>query len=604
MYRSQLLASRLLRRPSCGKGLQHARSPAPIAHHTCALTRNWGRRSASLTTFSTSEQMRFASSVASSMSAEERETAALPAPAAAQVDGQPGKGKGSDKNSEKETPPPPSWFSGANWRDTLKMGLLLLLGGVVYDALLTNKDAAMLWLREVFVVTLEVRSSQDEFFIILEWLAACSALGQSSRNLMITERGNAWRTGGVEGGGAAAGCGSSSSYAAQCDGQSGGEGASLAALPWDVSPGIGTHTIRHNGRRFWVSRRYDAEKGKGVNLSDTLPQVLTISCMGRGRGAMEGLLKEIHAWHRARVAEKVPIYVVDGADWVSVGTKSRRDLSSVFLPSATKDGFVRDVGTFLRSEAVYQSLGLPWRRGYLFHGPPGTGKSSLIAAVASEYRLPVYLMSFKGAEGSGGATPFGGGGPDLLWLTRLINTCQRPCVLVMEDLDTSAIALGASADDRNSNGEESDGSLSSGNSGSSGAVSGLLNALDGLPSTDGKVLIITANDPSRLPPALLRPGRIDDSIAFTAMGDAERRAMAAHFARLAEGARGLAGVSETATAMALPEETEESPKASQPLPLGSVHAGARIDAAVQRSPAEVQNALLNELLYSRGRAQS
>jgi len=37
-----------------------------------------------------------------------------------------------------------------------------------------------------------------------------------------------------------------------------------------------------------------------------------------------------------------------------------------------------DVKHFLESESIYKELGIPWRRGYLFHGVPGNGKTSII----------------------------------------------------------------------------------------------------------------------------------------------------------------------------------------------------------------------------------
>lgn len=43
----------------------------------------------------------------------------------------------------------------------------------------------------------------------------------------------------------------------------------------------------------------------------------------------------------------------------------------------------------------------------------------------------------------------------------------------------------------------------------------LLNVLDGVLETPGRILIMTSNHPERLDPALLRPGRIDSIVHFT-----------------------------------------------------------------------------------------
>jgi chaperone BCS1 len=47
------------------------------------------------------------------------------------------------------------------------------------------------------------------------------------------------------------------------------------------------------------------------------------------------------------------------------------------------------------------------------------------------------------------------------------------------------------------------------------SLSGLLNAIDGVASHEGRVLVMTSNFPGKLDDALIRPGRIDMRIDFT-----------------------------------------------------------------------------------------
>ena len=58
---------------------------------------------------------------------------------------------------------------------------------------------------------------------------------------------------------------------------------------------------------------------------------------------------------------------------------------------------VDDARAFLRLERWYAERGIPYRRGYLLHGAPGSGKTSLVRAVAGELRLPVYQLPLSGA---------------------------------------------------------------------------------------------------------------------------------------------------------------------------------------------------------------
>ena len=75
-------------------------------------------------------------------------------------------------------------------------------------------------------------------------------------------------------------------------------------------------------------------------------------------------------------------------------------------------------------------------------------------------------------------------------------------IILMEDLDAVQQSR-LSKDDKDKDKDESRISLS-----------GLLNAIDGITSPDGLVLIMTTNQPDKLDPALLRPGRVDKRVDF------------------------------------------------------------------------------------------
>ncbi|ESL10114.1 hypothetical protein TRSC58_02157 [Trypanosoma rangeli SC58] len=161
---------------------------------------------------------------------------------------------------------------------------------------------------------------------------------------------------------------------------------------------------------------------------------------------------------------------------------------------------VEEAKLFLRSRELYMSLGVPWRRGYLFEGAPGTGKTSFILGLASELSLPIYLLSLQSKE------------LDDASLIGLINSVPPRSLLVIEDLETAIKASSIpSSSLQNALFTEVGGGRNAGVS-----LSALLNAIDGIASSEGRLLIITANDASRLPSpdALLRPGRIDRRVAF------------------------------------------------------------------------------------------
>lgn len=127
--------------------------------------------------------------------------------------------------------------------------------------------------------------------------------------------------------------------------------------------------------------------------------------------------------------------------------------------------------------------GIPYRRGYLLHGPPGSGKSSFIQALAGhiEYNICVLNLAERGLTDDK--------------LNHLLANAPERSIILLEDID-SAFA----------------GREASGEGGPRVMVtfSGLLNALDGVASAaNQRIVFMTTNHLDRLDPALIRPGRVD-----------------------------------------------------------------------------------------------
>ena len=72
------------------------------------------------------------------------------------------------------------------------------------------------------------------------------------------------------------------------------------------------------------------------------------------------------------------IFLAESTSWRWNGAQKKRPLSSVVLEPGVKDMLIADARDFLASEVWYAERGIPYRRGYLLHGVPGSGKTSLI----------------------------------------------------------------------------------------------------------------------------------------------------------------------------------------------------------------------------------
>ncbi|PHJ15792.1 bcs1 family isoform 9 [Cystoisospora suis] len=163
---------------------------------------------------------------------------------------------------------------------------------------------------------------------------------------------------------------------------------------------------------------------------------------------------------------------------------------------------------FLSSCGWYIDRGIPYRRGYLLHGPPGCGKSSFVMALAGRIKYNICLLNV---------------GDPLMTddrLQYLLATVPPRSILLLEDIDcaipkseidSSILASGAAAGG-GSRGDE-DLLRRSNPYGMRGVTfSGLLNALDGVVATEERLSFMTTNHPERLPESLIRPGRVDMKI--------------------------------------------------------------------------------------------
>jgi AAA+ superfamily predicted ATPase len=180
---------------------------------------------------------------------------------------------------------------------------------------------------------------------------------------------------------------------------------------------------------------------------------------------------------------------------------SRTTFDDLILTPALKVEIQRDITQFMASRDSYERYRVPWKRGILFVGPAGNGKTHCVKASINLIKVPcLYVQSFTSR-----------------WDTNQSNIEavfdrareQTPCCLVLEDLDALV-----NNDNR----------------------SFFLNQLDGFEQNTGILTIATTNHPERLDPAIAnRPSRFDRKYHFVLPAPAERSAYVAYLnARLAD----------------------------------------------------------------------
>jgi chaperone BCS1 len=157
-----------------------------------------------------------------------------------------------------------------------------------------------------------------------------------------------------------------------------------------------------------------------------------------------------------------------------------------------KQSIMDDLDDFRNNKDYYRRIGRAWKRGYLLHGPPGTGKSTMIAAMANYLNYDIYDIELTSLQTNGD-------------LRKLFVETTGKSIIVIEDIDCSLDLTGSRASmmpQRDVVEKSHDRMVT---------LSGLLNFLDGLWSAHSgeRIIVITTNRPEMLDPALIRPGRMD-----------------------------------------------------------------------------------------------
>jgi chaperone BCS1 len=242
-----------------------------------------------------------------------------------------------------------------------------------------------------------------------------------------------------------------------------------------LSPAPGMHLMKYRGRLVLLRRaRRELQSGGPLAFQETL----TLQIIGGNRALVDALLNEAHKTALPRIPG-VNILTGRHENWNTCSWRPRRPLASIVLADNMLEEILADLRTFLDAGAWYMRRGVPHRRGYLLHGPPGNGKTTLVAAVAGELGLSVAVLSLNSKTLTDEA------------LRNQVNALPSGAVLLIEDIDCAFA-------EKRAGGEVS-----------GVTMSGLLNALDGVSSREGRVLFLTTNHPERLDPALIRPGRVD-----------------------------------------------------------------------------------------------
>lgn len=258
--------------------------------------------------------------------------------------------------------------------------------------------------------------------------------------------------------------------------------------------------IGYGVQLFWVNwyTPIIVNSYKEDSQSKAIKEFIVLTKLGRDHAYFDKMLIEVADEAEDHTVTKFNKYEDGYQEFIT--TLPKRRLDTIALPQSSIDKLLAAIDSFVTKEEWYVKHQIPYQLGILLFGPPGTGKTSLIKAIAAYMDKDICYVDSEAA------------------LTSAAQNVNNT-IIVVEEVDTMTLGKRESDDDGQSNVDEilgikpkkkeEDELTKAFSSLEKRTLGKVLNALDGIISNHGRVIVLTTNHADVLDPALLRPGRID-----------------------------------------------------------------------------------------------
>ncbi|CAF1561553.1 unnamed protein product [Adineta ricciae] len=323
--------------------------------------------------------------------------------------------------------------------------------GTALAVLRRSSQYGLIFFRRQYMITLEVPNNDISYSWLLQWIS--HQLRDSSRHL------------------------SARTTLVKNDDPS-----SRIQASYTFVPSVGTHYFRYKGKFIKVERTREQMINSGVPFES-----VQLTAFGQDRQIYIDMLEKARDAALLANEGKTLVYSPTINEWRLFGhPRRKRPLNSVILDKGILQSLINDVEHFLSNPYWYIDRGIPYRRGYLLYGPPGSGKTSAIMALAGHFDLSISTLNLSQGTMTDDR------------LQQLLSNVPEESIILLEDIDAATVGRHY---------EKEDAIRYQGMKPLT--LSGLLNALDGVISTEGRIIFMTTNYIERLDPALIRPGRVD-----------------------------------------------------------------------------------------------
>lgn len=262
------------------------------------------------------------------------------------------------------------------------------------------------------------------------------------------------------------------------------------------TPAEGNYRFTYNGRIIFMS--FSKSTKENMNWYKTDRHITLYS-----RGSLS-FLKDFVKYAVTAIDKEdedtITVSIMTAPGRSKITKQRKRDPGTLVLKDGLLDSIFRDTQNFFKEKEFYRDRGIPYRRGYLFSGPPGCGKSSIIKCMASHFGLAIRLISISSPslDDASLLSEFADIGPRTIVVLEDVDCIFTGQEKKKEKVPKLSAAVKRLCDERGIR-----------DTNESITMAGLLNALDGISSSENYILVMTTNYPERLDEALVRPGRVD-----------------------------------------------------------------------------------------------
>ena len=348
--------------------------------------------------------------------------------------------------------------------------VLMLLGSIIAIFRgVPNKIYRLLYRRVVTFV--DVFDQDEAFYWLQQWLAE-HPYSKKSRLLTVSTRKSSYGSG-------------------QEPVMSSDQDPNDKNLP-DVyfTPSEGVHLLRFEGHWIMLTRIRKEQQGGSGNNNQYWREMFTLQTFVNDRAYLRRLILQAREVAFPEEDRNVKIRSLSYNNWNIASSRMPREVDSVVLKKGLTDEVITEVERFFSSSEWYQDRGIPYRMGLLFHGKPGNGKTSMALVLASKFKRDIYLMKVAGIVYSA--------------FRQAMTNVPKHSIVLIEDVDCFFQSRERMISEPGLSGMELELTFS-----------GFLNGIDGITSSEGRLLIMTTNHPENLDEALVRDGRVDHRVEFT-----------------------------------------------------------------------------------------